>query len=165
MNRYTLKQVADYRSRWGWDSPLGIDEFVRSLETIDRTHIYFCLAAGAVEHLKALESLLDRAVVDLAIVRMKLCEEPEAPPDRDPIADARRACLLDDPAMILDFDADCRDLTIRARKAIRRSGCVTAGELARFGRSKLVEIKGVGMMTMDEIEGYLQDRWGLQLGP
>lgn len=162
MNRYTLKQVADYRSRWGWNTDLTIDQFVRSL---DRETLYFTIAAGAIEHLKAMESLLQDVAVGLEIIRMKLAEASESPPDRDPIADARRAWFLDGSAAMREIEADDSGLTVRARMAIRRSGCVTAGDLARFGRAKLLDIKGVGVMTMHEIEGYLQDRWGLQLGP
>jgi DNA-directed RNA polymerase alpha subunit len=49
-----------------------------------------------------------------------------------------------------------RRLSVRARNALGRLGCVTAQDVARYSESDLLRLKNVGRATVQEIKAWME---------
>jgi hypothetical protein len=160
---HTMRQIADAWAARGWSTDTPLDEFTVARASIpDARDFERILLAGVVAHLGRIDDHLKKIEPYLWTIREILWAEPEPPaPRRDPIADAIRDCAHDPGRVIGPVDA--RALTYRARDAIRQSGCVTPGQLARYGAGRLSKIRGVGRTTVDEIRRFLRENYDREL--
>ena len=66
----------------------------------------------------------------------------------------------DDPSAKLDWPINRLFLGIRAQNTLTKIGCKTYGDLLKFGREKLLNVRNVGMTTVGEFDAEF-DRVGL----
>lgn len=77
-------------------------------------------------------------------------------------------CSVQDPVdetpSILDTPCAEVDFSVRVQKLLRNAGIVTLGGLILFSREEMMQFRGMGKCSLDEIE-YILDIYGLSLTP
>jgi hypothetical protein len=164
---HTFKELADHISDRGYSTDTPIADLAEAIVSDGNERRYSrVMAAGLVAGVREIVAELRTLRYRVQAIEDGLRPPPPAP-EKDAVADAHLQFLQGGMAAMEMLDIS--DIGYRARKAIARANeqgeCRTPLELAKYGGSRLLDMRNVGPSTVEEIRDLLRGRYGLELAP
>jgi hypothetical protein len=168
---HAMRSLAHHFANRGYRTTQSFEEFYDYLLkewTVDRfTQV---LAAGIIADLHEIACTQRRCLNEIerqssSVIRLlERWSESVTKPPVDPIADA---CLLCWKGLCCEIPSGeagwFSHLENRLYHVIHKSGCDSPGELAAFGKRRLLGIRNCGATTVHKIEAFLRETYGLEL--
>jgi DNA-directed RNA polymerase alpha subunit len=164
---YTFKELAYHFSNYGYTSDFVRDDLAAAIVNDDNERRYSrVMAAGLIAGLREIVEELRTLRYRVNAIEDRLRPPPPVP-EKDAVADAYLRFLQGGMEAMEMLDLSGSGVRVRNAigKANRQGECRTPSELARYGESRLLDLRNVGYSTVEEIREFLRDKYGLELAP